>query len=182
MPLRDRASFRRVVNCFVYSQPGLAAKGAGKRCRKTPRRLYDGRQGGEGASCALPPFSRGLRERHALFHPASSTRFRDPRADFGRDRPRVTWDRKKTNTSRGDYWPAALPWREIPELPLRGSQGALPLLRMRRFGRSLPLPDGDRGAALSRSRAADRRYGGRGMPRRQAGGGAREAAHPRCST
>ena len=63
---------------------------------------------------------------------------------------RVTWDRKKTNASRGDYW-ACCPFHgeKIAELPLRGQEGPLPLLRLRRFGRPFPVPDRARGMSAS---------------------------------
>ena len=76
--------------------------------------------------------------------------------------PRVSWDRRKTNAPRGDYW-ACCPFHgeKSAVLPLRGQEGPLPLLRLRRVGRSFPLPHRTRRHELSRGGRAHRRDGRR---------------------
>ena len=71
-----------------------------------------------------------------------------------------------------------VPRREEPELPLRGQEGPLPLLRLRRFGRPFPVPDRTRRRELSGGRRAHRRTRRRAdAGARRAGRAAREAAH-----
>ena len=97
---------------------------------------------------------------------------------------RVSWDRKKTNAPRGDYW-ACCPFHgeKIADLPLRGQEGPLPLLRLRRVGRPFPLPDRTRRHELSRSRRAHRRHGRRAdAGARRRGGDSAKSSAPACTT
>ena len=112
-------------------------------------------------------------------------RFPDSFLDEIRDRvpissvigARVSWDRRKTNAARGDYW-ACCPFHgeKSAELPLRGQEGPLPLLRLRRVGRSFPLPDRTRRHELSRGGRAHRRPGRRADAGARRGREARPAA------